>query len=299
MNDLHALAFRGVPAMLLLVAATIVAAAAPADAPVVADRRVDVDGHQIHYLETGTGPAVVLVHGLGADTRVWRLTLPALAAHFHVLALDQLGFGQSDKPQIPYRVGTLSDSLLGFLDRVGVSKASLVGHSLGGWVTARLAAAHPERVDRLVLVDSAGYGADPERLVLDYLAERDPAAAATLERMFGSMGEGDRRLIEALGMSYFARRLAREDGYAVAALAQSIFNGEDALGEEMKTLQVPTLVVWGRDDPIIPLRVGEVLAADIPGAQKLVLDRCGHRPPSACPTTFNSAVSQFLLRSRK
>jgi pimeloyl-ACP methyl ester carboxylesterase len=294
----HVPALRGVVAVLLLAAVTIVAPAS-ADAPAVADRRVDVGGHQIHYLESGTGPVVVLVHGLGADTRVWRLNIPALAAHFHVFALDQLGFGQSDKPQIQYRVGTLADSLLGFLDSVGVSKAALVGHSLGGWVTAKLAAAHPDRVDRLVLVDSAGYGADPERLVLDFLAERDPAAAATVQRMFGSMGEGDRRQIEALATSYFARRLAREDGYAVASLAQSIFNGEDALGDEMKTLQIPTLVVWGRDDPIIPLRVGEVLAADIPGAQKLVLDGCGHRPPSACASAFNAAVSQFLLRPRK
>src|SRR5438093_869653 len=96
-------------------------------------KQVEVFGQKIYYREAGSGPAVVLLHGLGVDLTTWALTVPALASRFHVYALDQVGFGQSDKPQINYRVATLVDFLDGFYKKVGLTKASLVGNSLGGW----------------------------------------------------------------------------------------------------------------------------------------------------------------------
>jgi pimeloyl-ACP methyl ester carboxylesterase len=265
-----------------------------ADAPAIADRRVQVGGREIRYLESGAGPAVVLVHGFGADVRAWRFVIPALSPEFHVFALDQLGFGQSEKPEIPYRVGTLADTLAGFISTLGLSKPSIVGHSLGGWVAAMYAVSHPDRLAKLVLVDAAGYGEDPAQLVRDYVAQYDPAAAAAAERVLSRMTPEDRRQTEALMTAMIARRLARGDGYAVASLGESILRGEDALGPEMKTIRTPTLVIWGREDPIIPLRVADALARDVPGARKLVLDGCGHRPPTECASPFNAALRQFL-----
>ena len=101
-------------ALLLLIALS----PARAQSPFGQEKVIDVLGQRIHYVEAGSGPAVVLLHGLGADATTWLPTLPALAPQVHVYALDQLGFGQSDKPMIPYRLGTLVDFLTGFLDRV-------------------------------------------------------------------------------------------------------------------------------------------------------------------------------------
>jgi pimeloyl-ACP methyl ester carboxylesterase len=278
----------------LAVLAAALSVSLSAQAPAAADKQVDVAGHRLHYLEAGTGPPLVLVHGLGADVRTWRFVIPALSSNFHVYAIDLLGFGRSDKPQIPYRIGTLVESLTGFLDAVGVERTSIVGNSLGGWVATMFATAHPDRLAKLVLVDSAGYGEEPAQMVRDYLSQFDPSTVAAAERLLGSMNPEDQRLVEAAAVAYFARRLSRDDGHAVAALVESIMRGEDALGPEVKLIRAPTLVIWGRNDPIIPLRVGQTLAKDIPNARAIVIDACGHRPQTECAPAFTRAVDQFL-----
>ena len=265
-----------------------------AQSPAIADKHVDAGGHRLHYLEAGAGPPVVLVHGLGADVRTWRLAIPTLASDFHVYAIDLLGFGKSEKPEIPYRIGTLVDSLTGFLDAVGVEKTSIVGNSLGGWVAAMFTTSHPARVAKLVLVDSAGYGEEPAQMVRDYLSRFDPATVAAAEQFLSALNPEDQRRVEAAAVEYFARRTSREDGYAVAALVESILQGQDVLGPEVKQIGAPTLVIWGRNDPVIPLRVGQTLGRDMPNAKLTVLDGCGHRPQTECASAFNTALKQFL-----
>jgi pimeloyl-ACP methyl ester carboxylesterase len=131
--------------------------AATAWAQDAATKQVEIYGQKIYYQEAGSGPDVILLHGLGADRSAWAATVPALAAKYHVYVPDQVGFGQSDKPAIDYRVGTLVDFLDAFCKKAGIAKATLVGNSMGGWVAMDFALAHPDKVNRLVLVDSAGY----------------------------------------------------------------------------------------------------------------------------------------------
>jgi pimeloyl-ACP methyl ester carboxylesterase len=114
----------------------------PAQTRPANDKQVQVQGHRIHYLEAGSGPPVVLLHGLGSDVRSWRYAIPALSASFHVYAIDQLGFGQSEKPQIPYRVRTLADSLGEFLKRSTSTRLSGI-RQLAGWMVAARAACTP------------------------------------------------------------------------------------------------------------------------------------------------------------
>src|SRR3990170_7223479 len=112
----------------------------------------EVDGLALHYVVEGHGPAVVLVHGLGAFAESWRHTLAALAARATVLALDLPGFGASAKPRTRYRLGYFAGALNGFLDALGIRQASLVGHSLGAAISLTYALTHPSRVERLALV---------------------------------------------------------------------------------------------------------------------------------------------------
>lgn len=268
--------------------------AAPVRTPEAVDRFVTAGGYRLHYVEAGTGPVVVLLHGLGANVRAWRSTVPALSADHRVIAIDLLGFGQSDKPQIPYRVGTLVDSVTAALDELQISSATVVGNSLGGWVAAMLTTTRPERVEKLVLVDAAGYGQEPGALVRDYLRERDPGTLALAQRMVAGMTPEQQKAMQMLVASMVAQRMSRSDGFALAALAESIYRGDDLLGAEVKRITAPTLVVWGRDDRIVPLHVADALAQDIPGAKKVVLDGCGHRPQTECATEFNAEVRKFL-----
>ena len=139
---------------LFLVGSSIAGGQTPQDQS--AQKTIAVFGSTIRYTETGSGPTVVLLHGLGGDATNWAPTVPVLATRFHVIALDQIGFGASDKPHVPYSVGTLVDFLHGFLIEKRVARASLVGNSLGGWTAAYFTLAHPDMVDRLVLASAAG-----------------------------------------------------------------------------------------------------------------------------------------------
>ena len=118
--------------------------------PGVADKTVNVFGMKIHYLEAGSGPVVILLHGLGGDGSNWAANIVPFSKKYRVIVPDQIGFGRSDKPMINYRVGTLVDFLDGLMKELNVSRASLVGNSLGGWTAAAFALAHPDKVDRLI-----------------------------------------------------------------------------------------------------------------------------------------------------
>src|SRR5216684_664997 len=144
----------------VLAAVTVTCAAtlihAQADAGVAA-RDVTVLGFKLHYLEAGKGAPVVLLHGLGGDGSRWQPNIAPLAKDFHVIAVDQIGFGQSDKPLANYHAGMLAEFLVEFLKAIGAPKVSLVGNSMGSVVAAYTAVHYPGIVDRLVLVDGAGY----------------------------------------------------------------------------------------------------------------------------------------------
>ena len=118
---------------------------------------VAIQGVRIHYVERGTGPIVVLVHGLADDARTWNATIEALAANYRVIAPDLIGHGRSDKPLLGYHAATFADFLEKFLDELKIDRATLVGNSLGGWAAILIALDEPQRIERLVLVDSAGY----------------------------------------------------------------------------------------------------------------------------------------------
>src|SRR5438874_10457494 len=122
-----------------------------------ASKEVTVLGFRLHYLEAGRGAPVVLLHGLGGDGSRWGPNIDPLAKDFHVFALDQIGFGQSDKPLANYHTGMLADFLVGFLKAAGVGKASLVGNSMGAGVALYTAVHFPDVVDRIVLADGGGY----------------------------------------------------------------------------------------------------------------------------------------------
>src|SRR6266567_1056342 len=138
----------------LVVSAAWTAAAQPAG---IASKDVIVLGFKLHYLEAGTGTPIVLLHGLGGDGSRWRPNIEPLSKDFHVFALDQIGFGQSDKPLANYHTGMLADFLVGFLKSVGMPKASLVGNSMGAGVALYTAVKFPDVVDRIVLADGGGY----------------------------------------------------------------------------------------------------------------------------------------------
>jgi len=257
-----------------------------------AGNSVRVFGANLHYVDAGSGSVVVLLHGLADDVGVWESVMPALAAKHRVIALDQIGFGRSDKPLLGYRAGTFVDFLDGFLNELKIDRASLVGNSLGGWIAANFALAHPERIDRLVLCDAAGYAAvpktmDPRALNALRLASREDI------RYLGPLTFHNKRFYEDVDLA-FKQRVTAGDNYTVNQLLDSMIRGEDALDGRLGAIHKPTLIVWGREDKLIPLNFAERFHKEITGSRLEVIDDCGHMPHVECADKFNHALLKFF-----
>lgn len=290
----------GYVAILLLISMLALNAGAQTAATAQAHKQVEVYGQKIHYIEAGSGPTVILLHGLGGDATNWAMTVPALAQKFHVYVPDQIGFGQSDKPMINYRVATLVDFLAQFYKKLGIEKATIVGNSLGGWTAASFAISYPEKVEKLVLVDAAGYTSKrwngPE-LSKDLYSVLNPATTADLKRAMSAVFYNKAMLTDAFVETAFANKLKRGDGYTINAFIDSVLRGEDYIDDKVKTIKAPTLVVWGREDGLTPLGMGEAFVQDIPGAQKAIIEKCGHVPQLEKAAEFNAVLLKFLEAS--
>jgi 2-hydroxy-6-oxonona-2,4-dienedioate hydrolase len=247
-----------------------------------------VYGQNIRYIEAGQGPTVILLHGLGSVKEIWSANLGALSAKYHVYDLDQIGFGHSDKPLLEYKIGTFVDFLQAFMQSQNLSKATLVGNSLGGWIAIDFAARHPEMVDKLVLVDSAGlpFG---KPLAVDL----NPASLADMRALLDSVFYDKKMVTEQFVLQAFTNHVRNNDAYTIqrtlAGFAQNQF--EDA---KLSSIHAPTLVVWGREDELIAASSGEKLRDGIPGAKLVVFEQCGHVPQLEKPAEFNKALIDFL-----
>ena len=256
------------------------------------DKFVSIYGAKIHYVEAGSGAPLILIHGLADNIAVWDSVIPPLSARFRVIALDQIGFGRSDKPLLNYRVSTFVDFLDGFMTELKIGRASLIGNSLGGWVAADFALKHPQRVERLILSDAAGYAAlaktmDPRALRALRLASREDI------RYLGPLTFHDKRFYQDVDFA-FKERVTAGDSYTVGQVLDAMIRGDDVLDNRLQPINRPTLILWGRDDKLIPLNFGERFHQEIASSSLRIIDNCGHMPQVECPNEFAAAVLQFL-----
>ena len=267
---------------------------------VMMDKFITVYGQKIHYVESGSGATVILLHNMGGDVSDWDKTIPALSKKYHVIAFDQIGAGQSDHPLINYRPATWVNFLEGIYRELKIERASLVGHSLNGSVAALFALKQPEKVDRLVLVD-AGYGYAIPQVSDSRLLGHAPGTLpllnpSTLEQMR-----------QAARLAFYDQKTYANDtaidkmfassirgGYTQQRFIESIMRREDVLDNQLGQIRQPTLIVWGREDGWTPLALGNRFQQEIPGSKLLVLDRCGHFATIEKPDQFNAAVMTFL-----
>ncbi|HEX8190194.1 MAG TPA: alpha/beta fold hydrolase [Pyrinomonadaceae bacterium] len=278
--------------LVLLFAAPAAAQAPAAQSP----KEAVVFGQKIRYLDAGGGPVVVLLHGLGGNSTNWAFNTPALAQKYRVVVPDQVGFGQSDKPLLNYRIGTYVDFLDKFLSELKVERATLVGNSMGGWVAALYALKYPAKVERLVLVDSAGF-APPKEFDINALAGLNPSTRDEMRRLAGMVFYNPVFKSDAAVDVLLAQRMSAGDGYTIQRLVESIHRGDDMLDGRLGAIRQPVLLVWGREDGLTPLaREGEKFRRELPSAELVVFDRCGHVPQVEKAPEFNEALLKFLSR---
>ncbi|HEX6715975.1 MAG TPA: alpha/beta hydrolase [Pyrinomonadaceae bacterium] len=256
-------------------------------------KETTVFGQKIHYIEAGSGPTVILLHGLGGSSQAWQFNIGPLAEKFHVYAPDQIGFGKSDKPLVNYRIRTYVDFLDEFCKQLKIERASLVGNSMGGWIAAAFTAAFPDRVDKLVLEDAAGY-APPKDLDMRTLFALNPTTREGMKLLAAKVFYNKAFITDAAIDQAIAARLAAGDGYTINSITESILRGEDFLDDTVKTIKRPTLIVWGREDGLTPVSDSARFNKDIAGSKVVVIDQCGHVPNLEKAGEFNAAVIKFL-----
>jgi pimeloyl-ACP methyl ester carboxylesterase len=257
-------------------------------------KEITIYGQKIHYVEAGSGPTnVILLHGLGGSSQVWQFNIGPLAEKYHVFVPDQIGFGKSDKPLVNYHIRTYVDFLDQFCKQLGITRPTLIGNSMGGWIAAIYAATYPDRVDKLVLADASGY-APPKDFDTRAFYALNPTTRAEFKQLVARVFYNKAFQTDAAIDKSMTARLGAGDGYTIKSITESIIRGEDFLDDVVKSIKTPTLLVWGRQDGLVPLSTGERFHKDIPGSMLVVMDECGHIPNLEKPGEFNAAVIKFL-----
>jgi pimeloyl-ACP methyl ester carboxylesterase len=259
-------------------------------------RDVEVYGQTIHYSEAGSGPALILLHGLWGGLNEWQPIIEPLSVSNRVIVMDFIGFHGSDKPDVHYHNALLSQFLVGFIEALDLDQVTLMGHAMGANTATYTAYHHPGAADALILVDGAGYR-NPDR----DLGEPLSAGMIRFRRVAtGSSLAATRGLLE--------RRVADpdlvtdawvEEAFALwidsaKAIGDMLAEGGDLGEEEMRQIDLPTLIVWGAEDKVFSPDNAERLRGDIEGSVVQVIEGAGHLPQVEKTDAFLGAVLPFL-----
>ncbi len=258
-----------------------------------------VFGQKIVYYDIGSGPVVVLVHGFGSEARFdWGNVLLPLAKQHRVLALDLIGFGGSDKPFIDYSMQTFVDFLGEFLRRRQVTEFSLAGESLGGWIAAlyTIEALSPQNTGAMSLPR-------PQRLILEDAAGMAPLPVTGPAHIEGTWADAHgvaivfydkSRVTDDVVRASWEMELKANDGFTARSVWSNPVLRSEIVADRIRTITIPTLVVWGGNDELIPIAQGHAYAEGIPGARLVVVPQCGHAPSVERPEEFLAGVLPFL-----
>ena len=251
---------------------------------------VTVNGYKMHYLVGGAGRPLVLVHGLGSRAADWANLIPRLISGGHrVYALDLLGYGRSAQPgDVDYSISQQAAMVEGFMDSQHLQQVDLAGWSMGGWISMQVALQQPQRIRRLVLLDSAGLrftlGFDP--------ALFQPESPNDLAQLQELLVPHPHPLPEFLAMAMLRR--GDDIGWVVHRSVESMMTGKDLLDGKLGALTMPVLIGWGDQDRLIPLSVGYRLHAEILQSELDVYANCGHLAPGQCVAQVAPSVLDFL-----
>lgn len=266
------------------------------------EKYVEVDHLKICFEEFGQGETVLILPGLGTSIDFYQENIPALAAHYHVVALDLPGFGKSDKPDVPYKLTWTCEVILKFMDVMKIDKAHVIGGSMGGHLAMMLALDHRERVQSIVLMGSTGDWRSPgpvlragvnacwnEAIVTEYIRGHWPSIFRKLIRHPTPMTD---QILKAQMAVRANKQLFFPEGRASARTIMSIY--ASSCRDRLPSIQVPTLLIWGEDDEIHTVKHARFMHEHIPGSQLIVLNDAGHWAMIDRRDRFNHEVLEFF-----
>ncbi|PLW81284.1 alpha/beta hydrolase [Kineobactrum sediminis] len=261
-----------------------------------------VDGHRIAYIDEGKGVPVLLIHGIPTNGLMWRDVIPVLSERFRVIAPDLLNYGHSDMPErADVSINAQRGIMFGLLDALGIRRAHLVAHDIGGGVAQLMAVERPERFDRLVLMDTVSFDSWPipefEPLQKPG-AEADMALDEFVDMIRGFMPQGvvDKQVMTESVIDIYAKPWSSETGKQAFFRNLRRLNSEYtlAIAEELQQLPHAALIVWGEKDPFQKADYGRRLEQTIPNANLVIIDDVGHWLLEEKPAQISELILDFL-----
>ena len=273
---------------------------------------ITLHGHRFIYRSAGCGPLLVLLHGIAGTSATWEDAIVRLGEHHTVIAPDFLGHGESSKPRGDYSLGAYANGIRDLLGALGYERGTVIGHSLGGGVALQFAYQFPERCERLVLVSSGGLGREVHPLlraaalpgaeaVLPWLCAAGRRGVATITGVLGRVGLRASTDLEEIWRNFSSL----EESGARQAFVHTVRGLIDLGGQRVSArdrlylaAELPTLIVWGERDPLIPVRHAHEAHERIPGSRLEIFPRAGHFPYRDDPQHFAACVLEFVRTTK-
>jgi pimeloyl-ACP methyl ester carboxylesterase len=255
---------------------------------------VTVDGSRIHFLVGGTGSPVLLVHGLGSRASDWADLIPSIVRSGHrVYAIDLLGYGDSDRPSTAdFSIQQESQIVEHFIVAEKLQHFDLAGWSMGGWISMVVATEMPDRVSKLILLDSAGLRFQPTFDPLLFT----PTNVQQLGQLVTLLTPNPQGMPDFIAKALLER--SQTDAWVVRRAVNSMLTGQNLLDGKLNQLKMPVLIVWGKQDSLTPLSMAYQLHAGVPDSTLQVYDGCGHLAPGLCADKIAPRLNSFLDASR-
>jgi len=260
----------------------------------VEEKFLQIDENKIRYLESGNSKkTLVLIHGLGASAERWEKVIPLFAKHFRVIIPDLIGFGYSDKPLADYTLDFFSSFLEKFFAAANIRHPILIGSSLGGQIAAEYTADHPQNVEKLILVSPSGVMKKSTPALDAYIMAALYPNEQNAKNAFELMESSGKHIDEKIINGFIERMKLPNAKLAFMSTLLGLKNAK-VITAKLQSMIAPTLIIWGANDPVIPIQHADEFVASIKDCIFLRMDNCGHNPYVQDPNSFASLVLEFL-----
>jgi len=257
------------------------------------EKSVEINGSKIHYLEEGDSENILLLlHGLGASAERWEDVIPLFAKKFRVIVPDLIGFGYSDKPTIDYTTDYFAEFMSKFVEKIGIKEMSIIGSSLGGQIAAEFIINQNMNVKKLILVSPSGVMKHSTPALNTYISAALYPNTDSALNAFQAMS-GRKKIDEKIVSGFIERMQLPNAKMAFMSTLLGLSNSK-VVTEKLQLITIPTLIVWGENDPVIPIEYAQSFISGINDCRFYKMIGCGHTPYAEEPDTFFQIVSDFL-----
>ena len=258
------------------------------------EKFLQIDENKIRYLESGNSKkTLVLIHGLGASAERWEKVIPLFAKHFRVIIPDLIGFGYSDKPLADYTLDFFSSFLEKFFAAANIQNPILIGSSLGGQIAVEYTAEHSQNVEKLILISPSGVMKKSTPALDAYIMAALYPNEQNAKNAFELMESSGKHIDEKIINEFIERMKLPNAKLAFMSTLLGLKNAK-VITPKLQSMITPTLIIWGANDPVIPIQHADEFVASIKDCKFLRMDNCGHTPYVQDPNSFASLVLEFL-----